>query len=147
MSSLIEYFDREKTTIAILREYHDQQWKLDHDPQRIRELSESLTAPKAMSTTPTHGGGSRREEKLVELIDKKTVLEQGYHRAREYMREFGPCWERLTDQERDLLRMRFVDYLDGGGIGRIMEKYHVGKTEAYDRSNRALRRLSKLLFW
>lgn len=147
MSALIGYIDTERTTISILRAYHDQQWKLENDLRRIKELSDDLATPHAMSATPVHGGGSRREEMLVDQIDRKAVLEKGYQQAKEYMSEFKPCWERLTEEEREILRLRFVECLDGNGIPHIMEKYHIGKTEAYNRSNRALRRLSILLLW
>lgn len=149
MSVMIDYFARyrEKATIDALRDYYDQKWKLENDPKRIRELTESITAPQGMSVTPVHGGGSRREERLCEVIDKKAVIENGYRRAVEYHREFEPCWNRLTDDERNILTLRFVDYLDGGGIKRTMDKYNISKTEAYRRSDQALRRLTKLLYW
>ncbi len=147
MSVLIDFFNRERATIDALRDFLDQQWKLENDPKRIRELGEDLASPQGMSTVPIHGGGSRREEALCEAIDKKTILENGYRRAQEYNDEFMPCWERLTEDERYMLTMRFVEHLDGGGIKHIMEKHSLSRAEAYRRSDKALKRLTKLLFW
>lgn len=147
MSKMLDYIDREKTTIAILKDYHDQLWKLENDRRLIRELNEDITSPKGMSSTPVHGGGSRREETLCSVIDKKDVLEKGYKQAQQYHVEFAPCWEQLTDTERDILSLRFIEHYESGGIKNIMRKYNISKSEAYNRSNYALKRLAGLLFW
>lgn len=147
MSKLIGYIDRPRATIAILRDYRDQLWKLENDPRRIREIEEAVASPRGMSAAAVRGGGSRFEEHLCAAIDKKDVLREGQRQAKEYKAEFMPCWARLTDEERDMLTLRFVDYREGNGIKAIMEKYNVSKSEAYNRSNEALSRLTKLLFW
>lgn len=147
MSKLIGYIDRTRATIAILRDYRDQIWKLENEPKRIREIEEGVTSPRGMSAAAVHGGGSRFEEHLCAVIDQKDLLREGHRQAEEYEAEFLPCWERLTNTERDLLTLRFVDYREGNGINAIMEKHNVSKSEAYNRSNAALDRLTKLLFW
>lgn len=147
MSKLIDYFDPERATINALRDFRDQYWKLEHDPVRIQEMDANITTPRGMSSTPVHGGGSHFEETLCAVIDKKAVLREGHRRAMDYDREFAPCWMQLTDEERDLLTLRFVDRSEGSGISIIMRKYNWEKTKAYQRSNEALQRLSKLLFW
>ena len=45
------------------------------------------------------------------------------------------------------LTARFIDYEDGDGIKKIMERFHVERSEAYNRSKNALARFARLLFW
>jgi len=146
---LLEYFNREGATVSILRDFNDQAWKLENDAQRISELDSEMTAVRgaALSPTPVQGGGTRMEDMLVNTIDKKAVYEHGYKQAEEYHRELLPAWERLTDAERFMLKARYVNNDEYNGISAIMEYYHISRTEAYNRSNKALRRLTKLLFW
>lgn len=145
---LINYFDTEKTTIAILKDWRDQEFRRDHATSSIRSINDRMTALQGFnSTTPVQGGGNKREENLCGLIDKKTVLQHGKELADEYFAEIEQCWQQLTEDERFLLEARFIDGKDYGGIGRIMERFHVEKTKAYEMSNAALRRLAHLLFW
>lgn len=146
--SIINYIDPEKVTIAILRDWRDQHWKADHNKQRILEVSSKLTSTTAcINKDPVKGGGSDHEEKLISGISKKDALEKGYRDAMVYINEIKPCWDRLTGEEQFLLISRFVDHEERNGIERIMNRFYISKTEAYNRSNAALKRLSKLLFW
>lgn len=147
--ALIDYFDRHKTTVAILRDWRDQEWKMIKDADKIRALNAKMTAVGSASADriPLKGGGSRQEERLCAAIDRKTIAENGLRRAQEYLDEITPAWERLSDEERYLLEKRYIDHGEGNGIRDIMKEYHIQKTEAYDRCSRALDHLSRLLFW
>ncbi len=83
---MIEYLDQKKATIDAMRDYYDQQWKLENDPKRIRELDKSVNALQGINMTSIRvsGGESSREDKICEVIDKKTVIEYGYRRAVAY---------------------------------------------------------------
>ena len=88
------------------------------------------------------------ETLLAEELTRKTeIVERGYYLARDYLRELTPCWERLSEEEQYMLTVRFIDREEGNGISRLMERYHISRSEAYRRSEAALNRLSRLLFW
>ena len=146
---VIDYFDAKRTTIAILKDWHDQRWKLDHAAERIAEINGRLYSTKSASsdTVPVQGGANRTEDNLCAGIDKKELLLHGLKKAEEYERDLSACWDRLTDDERFCLTARFIDHEEGGGIQRIMDRLCVERSEAYRRSDAALDRLSKLLFW
>ena len=146
---LIEYIDTIQATINILRDWRDQQHKAETGKDRITAIDERMISLNSrLGSTPVEGGGTKSQEALCAQIDRKALAKMGYERAKEYLAELEPCWERLTEDERYMLTARFVDPpYGGGGIGRIMEKYNVEKTKAYDMSNAALKRLSKLIFW
>lgn len=146
---LIDYVDPVKTTIAILKDWRDQEWKATNGLEQVEEIETRLTSTTShMGSTPVTGsGGNRVEAAMAEGIHQKEIAEHGFLKAREYMGEIAPCWERLTEDERYMLMVRFIDYAEGDGIKRIMNRYNIEKTEAYNKSNAALTRLSKLIFW
>lgn len=146
---MTDYIDRQKTTADILRDWHDQQWKAETGRERLREINTRLTSVTArVGSTPVSGGGGNKvEEALVNGLAKKEIAQRGYDMARAYLHELTPCWERLSEDERYVLTVRYIDQEEGGGIQRIMDRYHVSRSEAYRRSDAALSRLSKLLFW
>lgn len=146
---LIDYVDPVKATIAILKDWRDQEWKATNGRDQIEEIYTRLTSTTShLGSTPvTGGGGNKVESAMTEGIHQKEIAEHGYLKAREYMGEISPCWERLTEDERYMLMVRFIDHAEGDGIARIMSRYCVSRTEAYRKSDAALRRLSKLMFW
>lgn len=146
---LIDYVDPVKATIAILKDWRDQEWKATNGLEQVEEIETRLTSVTSrMGSTPVTGsGGNRVEEAMAEGIHQKDIAEHGFLKAREYMGEIAPYWERLTEDERYVLMAKFVDYAEGDGIDRIMSRYSISRTEAYRRSDAALKRLSRLIFW
>jgi hypothetical protein len=147
--SLINYLDDflDKVVISILRDWNDQHWKFDFNKERIEEIKGRLTSVTARADKQRVSGSSDTDDMIAGVIDKKTILERGYQLATEYINELQPCWERLTEEEQIMLVCRFVDRNETRGIDAIMARYYIGKTEAYDRSNAALRHLRRLIFW
>ena len=147
--SKLDYIDTRKATINALRDWHDKHFLLENAPDQIKEINSRIHAVKTVSTdsTPVQGGANKAEDNLCKAIDRKNALTQGYRKAKEYDRDITPVWDRLSDTERRMLTLRWIDYEEGNGIQKIMDEFHIEKSEAYDRSADALTRLSKLLFW
>ena len=143
---MTDYIDKTKTTVDILRDWRDQQWKAENGRERLAEINARLTSVTGRMS-PVVSGGNRSGDAMAEGLAKKEIVARGYDMARDYLRELTPCWERLSEEEQYMLTVRYIDHDEGNGIGQIMEKYHVSRSEAYRRSDAALSRLSKLLFW
>ena len=146
---MTDYIDRNKTTADILRDWRDQSWKAETGRERLAEINARLTGVTSrLGSTPVTGGGTNKvEEALAVGLAKKEIVARGYDMARDYLRELTPCWERLSEEERYMLTVRYIDREEGNGIPLIMERYHISRSEAYRRSEAALNRLSRLLFW
>jgi hypothetical protein len=145
---MLDYIDTEKATVAALKDWNSQRFKFDSYKEKTLDIKYQMERTKGQSfTAPIKGGGSRQEERLAALIDKKDVLEHGYNVAKSYLQEIEGPWALLSEEDQYMLTARFVDYEEGDGIKRIMERFFIGKSEAYTRSNAALKKLSKLLFW
>ena len=146
---MTDYIDCCKTTEDILRDWRDQHWKEENARSRLAEIEARLTGTTGLpGRAPVSGGGdNRREAALASGLSQKEIVTRSYNMARDYLRELLPCWERLSDEEKFMLTVRYVDRDEKNGIRRIMDEYHISRSEAYRRSEAALTRLSKLLFW
>jgi len=147
---MADYIDKNKTTVDILRDWRDQQWKAEIGRERLAEIDARLHKVTRRPGSRIGKGSLENETETVlaeELTRKTEIIARGYCMARDYVRELMPCWERLSEEERYMLTVRYIDPLEGNGISRIMEKYHISRSEAYRRSEAALNRLSRLLFW
>jgi len=146
MAELLNYINYTDATIKVLRDYHDKQWKIENDPKRVKEIADRLVSPRPMTSVPVHGGGSKWEDDLCTELDRQALITRGYKKAVEYSHEIEPCLAQLTEKERDLLTLRFINKDEGNGIKRIMTKYGIEKSKAYALSNAALDRLTMLIY-
>lgn len=149
MNIFIPYLDTKKATIAVLRDYHDQHWKMEQGERKLAEIDRRLAGKVSnLGTEPVSGGGGNKtEDQWCAGIDQKIAAEEGCNRAREYCMAMHEAFNHISEQEYFMLMVRFVDYDENSGMLEIMHKYNIGKSEAYNRSNAALTHLSKLLFW
>ena len=147
--SKLDYIDTRKATIQMLRDWNDKQFLIDNAQEQLREINSKIRSVKSVSTDsiPVQGGANKAEENLCKAIDRKNTIERGQHLAQEYWRDITPAWEQLTHDEQFYLRTRFIDCITGNGIKQIMQIKHIEQSEAYRRSDSALDRLRKLLFW
>lgn len=147
--SLLKYVDTKKTTIAVLRDWHTQQFKIDSAADDIASIDAHLkrVTPVLSATPGGSSGGNRVEERLVAGIAKKDAVMHGYAEALEYMSEFKPAWEQMTDEERYVLTVRYIEADRRDGVKRIMDRFFISRPEAYRRCEDALTKLSKLLYW
>lgn len=145
----VDYIDVKTTAISVLKDWHNQRFKLEREAERLKEIQSDILSLKgpALDRVPVKGGSSKREESLCNAIDRKTLAAQALKNAQEYDQDVTPCWERLTYEEQFCLTVRFIDHEEGNGIERIMERFCVERSEAYRRSDAALKRFAKLLFW
>lgn len=146
--TIYDYLDRELATKKILRGWNDRIFKRARSSERIELIHTRLTKTTGgVGSTPVKGGGSSKEEQLVNGIDAIIMLEREINDADAVQRTVEICWDRLTKEEQTCLREMFIDNEDRQGYRRVMDALHVEKTEAYNRVDSALKRLAALLFW
>lgn len=136
----------DKAAVNVLKDWLTMEERMDDAPEEIWLANERMTSIRGFnSATPVQGGGNKREEMLVNNIDMKDLAERGLQEAQNYFDCVMPAWASLTDDERYLLRERFVE--EGNGLQRIMKRRNVEKSTAYNLCNNALRKFRKKLFW
>lgn len=72
--------------------------------------------------------------------------EKGDPCALEYFSQLMPAFNHLSEAERFALSARYIDQ-DKSHTRKIMQKYRISKSEAYNRANEAVRHLTRLIFW
>ncbi len=150
MSIMWKYLDKRSATIAAIKDYESMQFIInstDDEIKRVHEKMTSVGSPK-WDGMPRPHNPQAGEERILKAIDEIDILKERYRQAVEYMDWFKPAWEQLSDDDRYCLE---TFYGDGNTYGSsaayyIAEYLHVEQATAYKRKNRALDRLTVLLF-
>ena len=150
MSIMWKYLDKRSATIAAIKDYESMQFIInstDDEIKRVHEKMTSVGSPKWDGMPRTHNPQAS-EERILKAIDEIDILKERYRQAVEYMDWFKPAWEQLPDDDRYCLE---TFYGDGNTYGSsaayyIAEYLHIEQPTAYKRKNRALDRLTVLLF-
>ena len=150
MSIMWKYLDKRSATIAAIKDYDAMQFIInstDDEIKRVHEKMTSVGSPKWDGMPRTHNPQAG-EERILAGIVEIDILKERYRQAVEYMDWFKPAWEQLSDDDQYCLE---TFYGDGNTYGSsaayyIAEYLHVEQPTAYKRKNRALDRLTVLLF-
>ena len=150
MSIMYKYLDKRAAAIAAIKDYDSMQFIIRNTDREItseREKMAGVGSP-GMDGMPHAHNPSAAEDRIVSGIDEIDVLKERYRQASEYMNWFQPAWEQLTEDERFILETFYgdVNSYGSGAVNYIMSHYGVEQTTAYKRKNRALDRLTVLLF-
>ena len=115
--------------------------------KRVHEKMTSVGSPKWDGMPRTHNPQAG-EERLINAISEIDILKERYRQAVEYMDWFKPAWEQLSEDDRYCLETFYGDANTYGSSAAyyIAEYLHVEQATAYKRKNRALDRLTVLLF-
>ena len=143
MSIMWKYLDKRSATIAAIKDYESMQFIIDNTDAEIKRAHEKMTSlgsPKWDGMPRTHNPQAS-EERILKAIDEIDILKERYRQAVEYMDWFKPAWEQLPDDDRYCLE---TFYGDGNTYGS--SDLHIEQPTAYKRKNRALDRLTVLLF-
>ena len=84
---------------------------------------------------------------MVKGIEEIDVLKERYRQAMEYMAWFLPAWEELSGDDRYVLETFYSDEeRQTDSIYDICDRFHIERTSAYKKKNRALQKLVTLLY-
>ena len=119
----------------------------DDEIKRVHEKMTSVGSPKWDGMPRTHNPQAG-EERLINAISEIDILKERYRQAVEYMDWFKPAWEQLSEDDRYCLETFYGDANTYGSSAAyyIAEYLHIEQPTAYKRKNRALDRLTVLLF-
>ena len=148
MSIIWKYLDKRTATINAIKDYESMAFIIRSTEKEIERANEKLTSagPK-LSDIPSVHDPKAGEARILSVIDQIDILEERYNQALEYMRWFQPAWDMITDDERYILKMFYTESGYGyNAIYSIMDKYNIEQSAVYKRKNRALNRLTVLLF-
>ena len=150
MSIMWKYLDKRSATIAALKDYESMQFIIkntDNEVAAEREKMSAIRSPGYDGMPHAHNPNAQ-EDRVLNGIQEIDILKERYRQAMEYMDWFQPAWEQLTDDERYVLDSFYSNenYYGSNAAYYIASHFGIEQSSAYKRKNRALDRLTVLLF-
>ena len=151
MSIMWQYLDKTVATEKALTDYGAMKDIIEHTDEKIRIVHErmsSIGSPVLSDMPKGPHNPQATEDRYVKGLDEIDVLKERYRQAMEYMSWMQPALDSLTEEERACLETYYwVSYRErGGAIRAIMDYFGIEQSSAYNKKNRALAKLSLLLY-
>ena len=143
------YLDKKGAAIEALKDYSAMEFIILNTEDAKKELRENMISVRSAAPTgmPRNLNPKAGEAKLAAQIDEIDVLKERYRSAVQYMNWFKPAWEELSEDDRYILSEFYgTEERQTDAVGNICEYFHIERTSAYNRKNRALTRLAILLY-
>lgn len=144
------YLDKRDGTENVLRDFKDQDFILKTFDQNIKSLEVEMENLRMIVYDDPTGLHSKQtsESQLIQVMEEIEVVKRQRNEVEEYMAWFIPAWEQLSEDDQFVL---LTFYIDGQAYGSnaaqiVMEHFHIEQSSAYNKKNRALTRLTKLLY-
>lgn len=149
MSVIWQYLDKRAATVKALKDYSSMEYILQNTDAEISHVHDKMSAIRSPSFdgVPHAHDPQTGEDRMVQGIAEIDVLKERYRQAVEYMDWFKPAWDELSEDEQYVLETFYRDdESQSGAVYAICEAYHIERSSAYNRKNRALEHLTTLLY-
>ena len=149
MSIMWQYLDKRSATVSAIKDLDNMQFIIDHTDEDISQVKEhmiGIRSPGYDGMLKTHNPNAA-EDRILTDIERIDLLKERYRQAAEYMDWFLPAWEELSEDERYVLETFYRNNEYGSGsVMDICYHFDIEKNSAYKRKNRALDKLTLLLY-
>lgn len=133
--------------IEKLKEYTARKNAITSIPEEIKRLEEDAQRIRAASTdaTPVQGGGSAREDMLLDNIVHREELQRRLTDARRWVDIVDGGLSVLTPDECKILEIMYINR-SCGGLFRACEEFNLEKSAVYARRDAALEKFTLALY-
>ena len=150
MSVIWKYLDKRSAAVDALKDYSSMRFIIDHTDEEIKaayEKMSGISSPQFDGMPHSHNPQAA-EDRIIKGIEEIDVLKERYRQAVEYMAWFLPAWEELSEDERYVLEAFYGETNEYGSnvADEVADYFQIERASAYRRKNRALERLTILLF-
>ena len=151
MNIVWNYLDKRSAAIGALKDYNGMQFILEHtdeDIAAVRDRMIGLGSPVLSDMPKGPGNPAAAENRLAGAIDDIDVLKERYRQAVEYMAWFRPAWDSLSEDDRYILSKFYMNTNDSQAdvVCEVCEYFSIERSSAFRKKNRALDKLSLLLY-
>ena len=149
MSVIWKYLDKKSAAVSALKDFSSMQFIIDHTDDEIKAAYQKMSGMSSpqFDGMPHSHNPQAGEERIIKGIEEIDVLKERYRQAMEYMAWFRPAWEELTEDEQYVLQAFYSDEeSQTGAVYAICDRFHIERSSAYNRKNRALWKLVTLLY-
>lgn len=145
-----KYIDKRQAAIAALRDRPYMEFILATTKTQVKEAYDSITETKGINLERTTSSSNPHagETKIVGMLDKIDLMQERYKEAEEYMEWFVPAWEMLSEDDQYILEEFYGKEHEYGDatVDALAEHFHIERASAYRRKNRAVEKLTMLLY-
>ena len=150
MSIIWKYLDKRSAAVDALKDYSNMKFIISNTDDEIRAAFEKMSgvsSPQPDGMPHAHNPHAV-EDRMVKGIEEIDVLRERYRQAVEYMEWFLPAWEELSEDDRYVLDAFYSEDNEYGSSAAddIADYFGIERASAYRRKNRALAKLTTLLF-
>lgn len=130
-----------------LRRYDAMRQALRNLPEEIARLKADASALRGANfdITPVNGGGSRREDALINNLVERQELEQNLKQVRHWLAVTDRGLLALPQDERLVLQRLYL-YPEQGAVDRLCMELGVEQSTVYRKRDQALRRFTLALY-
>ena len=130
-----------------LRRYDVMRQALRNIPEEIARLKEDACAFRGVntSTTPVKGGGSRREEALINNLVQRQELEWTLKQVKHWLSIADRGLLALPQDERLVLQRLYL-YPEKGAVERLCSELGVEQSSVYRKRDQALQRFTLAMY-
>ena len=131
-----------------LKDYDAQRVAIDNLTDEIARLeSEAVSIRSATGDgTPVKGGGSGREDRLLDNIVKREECKAMLRRAKLYVRTVNRGLDVLSKEDRHILEVMYITQ-ERDRVQRLMDEFNLAEESSlYKRVNKALRRFTVAMY-
>lgn len=148
MSIIWKYLDKRSATIAALKDFDTMAFIIRDTERQIEKANDRIsTGGMKLDSQPSVHDPKSGEKQILAVIDQINILEERYNEAKEYMSWFNPAWAQMNEEDQYILKTFYTDNNYGcHAVYVIGDKLHMEDQTVYKRKNRALARLTTLLF-
>ena len=150
MSIIWKYLDKRSAAVVALKDYGNMKFIISNTDDEIKAAYEKMGgvgSPQPDGMPHAHNPHAA-EDRMVKGIEEIDVLRERYRQAVEYMEWFLPAWEELSEDDRYVLDAFYSEDNEYGSSAAddIADYFGIERASAYRRKNRALAKLTTLLF-
>ena len=141
-----QYLDKRAATIEALKDFPGMRHTLSRTEEEIAREKDRMTqvGGAALSDMPRRGfDPGAGENRVASAMDHLEWLEVQQQQAKAYMHWFLGGWRQLSEEDRTVLKAFF---LQESGVEAVCEALGVERAAAYKRRERAVSRLSLMLY-
>ena len=150
MSIIWKYLDKRAAAVDALKDYSSMKFIIEHTDDEIKAAYEKMggvSSPQSDGMPHAHNPHAV-EDRMIKGIEEIDILRERYRQAVEYMGWFLPAWEELSEDDRYVLDAFYSEDNEygSGSADDVADYFGIERASAYRRKNRALAKLTTLLF-
>src|SRR5690625_3031278 len=150
MNIVWHYLDQRAATIDVIKDYNSIKHIIDNTDDDITILHDGMIYPSepVNDGMPSGHNPKANVDRIAYSIDKIDVLKERLRQVIEYMNWFQPAWDELTEDEQFVLYEFYMveNQRRTDAVHTICDYFKIERSSAYNKKNRALDRLTLLLY-